>query len=140
VRVLVDLNVRLGRSFSSVPGLPLGALDRLLREQYYDQLLVLFRRKPVFRLLFNGPLIISDYTRPTWGLELGSYIKSLIFTSREENNLLLVGDPFAEKADLPLSLISKSKTFFSLVRDIDREAARERMAVMRELEGEDDDD
>jgi len=53
---------------------------------------------------------------------------------------LEVGDPFSEKADLPLKLVSRSGNFFTLVRDIDREAARERMAVQRELYADDDDD
>lgn len=121
-----------------LPGLPLAALELSVRGQYRESLSRLLSRKPTFRILFNGPLIITDYVRPTWGKEIGSYIKELIFSSSVEQNSLIVGDPFAERADLPLGLLTKSGSFFTLVRDIDREEARERAATMQELYGDDD--
>lgn len=121
-----------------LPGLPPAALELSVREQYRESLSRLLLRKPTFRILFNGPLIITDYVRPTWGIEIGNYIKDLIFSSSVEQNSLIVGDPFAERADLPLGLLTKSGSFFTLVRDIDREEARERAATMQELYGDDD--
>nr|WNM95031.1 MAG: RNA-dependent RNA polymerase [Diaporthe gulyae mitovirus 3] len=138
---LTDVLVTFGYNGTifGLPGLPLAALELSVREQYRESLSRLLSRKPTFRLLFNGPLIISNYVRPTWGLEVGSYIKKLIFNSTVEQNSLIVGDPFAERADLPIGLMTKSGSFFTLVRDIDRAAARERAATMQELYGDDDD-
>jgi len=66
LKTLVNLIVKLRVAHpSGFPSLPKGPMDRLIEEQTYSLYKRHLRSRPVFRLLFNGPLIISNYTRPT---------------------------------------------------------------------------
>lgn len=85
----------------------------------------LIQNRPIRRFLFgDGPLIMFNYGRAGYGLEVINYIKSKIFPNIKAYDLL---DPFSdEKVLFPLATTVKGKNFFSLVRSNEREKDLER--------------
>jgi len=84
---------------------------------YLDQLI---QRKPVYRLIFDGPLVFTNFYRESWMKEMLEYITSKIKDSSSET--VSPNDPFADdKVLLPFQTSMKGEDFFALVQSIDLE-------------------
>lgn len=82
---------------------------------YRNELIDLIQSKPVRRFIFGGgPLIMFDYGRKSYSLELLEYIKTKIFSGDPP---LMKMDPFSdEKVLFPLATPVKGINFFREVR------------------------
>jgi hypothetical protein len=89
-----------------------------LRKQISEDLISLGSSRPRWRLIFGGPLIMTNYYRAGYQSEIVAYLKTLIIDKSSEVSIL-GGDPFVETSFERFAFSSsfKGQKFFEEVRE-----------------------
>lgn len=96
-----------------------------IKSELQNHLNDLALRKPVRRLIFDGPLVMTNFYRQTWMEEMMKFITSKIRKSDQETVSCV--DPYqTDKVDLPFQTSLKGVNFFHEVRRIENDKVQAR--------------
>lgn len=92
-------------------------LWKLIMEELSTDTIALGSQRPKWRLIFGGPLIMTNYYRNSYSSEIVAYIKELV--TAKPDFIIPGGDPFIKQdfLDFAFSENFKGEKFFSEVRE-----------------------